>query len=46
MFVAIKQRSKKMINIVLVLVMPKEKLVAMNWMSTVCRKEVVVKDKV
>ena len=46
LFVAVGQDSRKMSDSLLVMGLPKEELVDMKCMSTVCGKEVTVKDKI
>ena len=45
LFVAVEQGRGKMIDSLLVIVAPKAKVVVKKWISTVCGKEVIAKDK-
>ena len=45
LFVAVEKGSEKMSDILLMMLAPKQKLVIRKWTSTVCGKEVIVKDK-
>ena len=45
LFSAFEQGSGEMSDSLIVIVVPKDKVAASNWMSALCRKEVKVKDK-